>query len=86
MAKWKKNPKISDADIDFEIVGQYSPPYYSNEVEGIGRLKPFSIDVEFDDTGTIKYASDNDDNETIMYTSDNEVTSDMENIEYDDII
>ena len=34
----KKNPKISDADIDFEIVGQYPPPYYSDEVGVINRL------------------------------------------------
>ena len=36
--KWKKNPKISDVNIDFEVVGQYPPPYLSNEVEKIGRL------------------------------------------------
>ena len=34
----KKNPKISDVNIDFEVVGQYPPPYLSNEVEKIGRL------------------------------------------------
>lgn len=36
-------------NIDFEVVGQYPPPYFSNEVEKIGRLKPFNIDAEFDD-------------------------------------
>ena len=41
----KKNPKISDAG--FEVVGQYQPPYYSDEVEVIGRLKPFKIDVRW---------------------------------------
>ena len=29
----KKNPKISDADIDFEIDGQNPTPYHSNKVE-----------------------------------------------------
>ena len=51
--KVKKNPKISGTDIDFEIVGQYPPPYYSNEVELIGRLKPFNVDVDLDDAETI---------------------------------
>ena len=40
-------------DIDFEEVGQYPPPYYSDEVEVIGRLKQFKKDVEFDDMQTI---------------------------------
>ena len=66
----KKNPKISDADIDFEIVGQYPPLYYSDEVGVKGRLKPFNLGVEFDDAETIKYARYNDDSETIMYTND----------------
>ena len=73
-------------DIDFEEVGQYPPPYYSDEVEVIGRFKPLKIDIEFDDDETIEYANDNDDNETIMYVSDNEVSSDMENMEYDDVM
>ena len=58
----KKNPEISDADADFEIVGQYPPLYYSNKVKVVSRLKPFNIDLKFDDAETIKYTSDNDDN------------------------
>ena len=58
----KKNPEISDADTDFEIVGQYPPLYYSNKVKVISRLKSFNIDLKFDDAETIKYTSDNDDN------------------------
>ena len=68
------------------MVGQYPPPYYSNEVEVIGWWKPFNIGVAFDDAETVKYPSDNDDNETIIYTSDNEVSSGIENMEYDDIM
>ena len=48
----KKTPKISD--VDFELVGQYPPLYYSNEVKVQGRLKLFIIDIEFDDAKTIK--------------------------------
>ena len=58
----KKNPEISDADTDFGIVGQDPPLYYSNKVKVISRLKPFNIDLKFDDAETIKYTSDNDDN------------------------
>ena len=60
--------------------------YYFNEVEVIGRLKPFNEDLEFDNAETIKYTSNNDDNETIMYTGDNEVSTEMEHMEYDDIM
>ena len=82
----KNSPQISDANIDFEVVGQYPSPYYLHEIEVIGRLKPLNTDAELDNAETIKYTSDNDDNETIMYASDTEVRSDMENMEYDDIM
>ena len=52
--KWTKNRKILNADIDFEIVGQYPSMYYFNEVEVIGRLKPFNKDLEFDNAETVR--------------------------------